>query len=86
MSLISRVKRLWELSGTRSPTVGDLVPPLPDFVFTYTGNEPMTQATAGAIEPGRAMTIAPRRMATIVADDPLDVFPSEDPEHEGELT
>ncbi len=84
MSLLSRVKRLWELSEEPYLTVGDLVPPL---VLDEVTDEEIDQAVARVTDPGKTVmpTRAQKRMATVLQDDPLDVFPSEDPEHEGEL-
>ncbi len=83
MSLVSRVKRLWELSGTPELTYGDLLPPL-----YVSDSEPISQVTTGELEAGEVVifTPAPRRMATVVQDDPLDAFPAEDPDHEGDVT
>lgn len=82
MSLVSRVKRLWALSA--EPKVGELDLGLlqstwPDTNAATVPEPEVVHTLEGAyVEP-------PKRMATIVQDNPLDVFPSEDPEHEGEL-
>jgi len=81
MSLFSRLKRLWEVSGE---------PPMPvewaAFLTRQTRSDhPPTVATTGPGELVIEPVLPVKRMATIVQDDPLDVFPSEDPEHEGDL-
>lgn len=88
MSLIGRIKRLWELSGTPT-TYGVTVQ------TKMTAEDAMALMSAPGpvqvrpVESEPELTFEPvspvKRLATIVADDPLDIFPSEDPEHEGEL-
>jgi hypothetical protein len=62
MGLLSRVKRLWELSGTT-----DEPHPL------------LTTTESGGVVP---LTIREFRPATVVPDDPIDLFPPELPEQE----
>jgi hypothetical protein len=72
MSLLSRIKRLWELSDTKGT------------FLTYDGVMPMFTTHDAALDPGffapgevREVE-SPRRMATIVPDAPLDIFPPDE--------
>lgn len=84
MSLILRVKRLWALSG-KEPF--EMPVEWAEFLTRQTRNEtpPTTANTTGQELTYVAVEPKPKGMATIMMDDPLDVFPSEDPDHEGDI-
>lgn len=65
MSLFSRLKRLWELSGTLETQRFHAAPEL------FTTNDD------GGIVP---LVVKPFRPATVLPDDPIEVFPPETPE------
>lgn len=73
MSLISRVKRLWELSGTPS------IPPQngPDAVFIHSEDQ-VKIVPVTSVQQIAEIALKPKRMATIVQDDPLDIFPNDE--------
>jgi hypothetical protein len=77
MGLIARLKRLWRLSG--EPEVfrwGHLKP---------TDQEVKMVKAAGPVSEGDLLQEVPqtqKRMATVVQDDPMDIFQSDEPTDE----
>lgn len=65
MSIFSRLKRLWELSGEQVY--------VPSPIENIPLNIPMTVEEAVAY-----VTEKPKGRATVVQDDPLDIFPNEE--------
>ncbi len=80
MNIFSRLKRLWELSGTH----GEIVTiPSEEFFMNNFPDAATTKkiedtGSVDAFNGATADAIHEKREATIVHDDPLDVFPSED--------
>lgn len=84
MGVFSRLKRIWELGGTPSPRDvleeavknGTWPPPAAPL-----GGVVITEPITGS-EQFSELLLKPKGPATIVQDDPLDIFPSDDPDSE----
>lgn len=70
MGVFARLKRLWELSKEPEEVTEEEL----DFALT----EQEAKDAQNEVE----QTAKPRGMATVVQDDPLDVFPSDEQEPE----
>lgn len=74
MGFFRRLNRLWELSKEQPPEPGATEP-------VVTVPTPVAQVEVSARELAiAALTGKPIGAATIVPDDPLDIFPSDDPD------